>query len=262
MSAVFVAAALTWVLGHPEIVRGGAYPLATAGLCLGWAALGTLALRALGAARGRAGPRRIALGALALVVIGTGASAHLPGGDLLHALRTGIAAAAGGDERAANLVWESGHVITFALLAGALGGLRRQLRLERATLLAGLVGLALATEALQRHLPDRTPAASDLMANLAGIALGLACVELWRWCRYGCRPAQRRFYLRSGVDRRRRPRLGDGERRRRRSIGYGPVASRGSRPCASPASPPPDVASISSISPSTRRPVGRKPSRS
>ena len=127
-------------------------------------------------------------------------------------MRAGIGALAGGNARAAGLVWDSGHVIVFALLAGALGALRRRLRLERATLVVGLAALAAATEALQRHLPDRTPAAADLAADVAGIGLGLLCARAASRLRRSRGPA-RRFTMRLGADRRREARPGSAERR-------------------------------------------------
>ena len=51
--------------------------------------------------------------------------------------------------------------------------LRRQLGAGRATTVLALVTLALASEALQRHLPDRTPSLHDLGIDLAGIGVGL-----------------------------------------------------------------------------------------
>ncbi len=216
VTATLVAAAMTWLLGHPDVVRGGAYPLATTGLCLGWAALGIVMLRTLDGTCGDRATRWAALAALGLVVVGTGASAHLPTAGLLRTIHAGIALVTGGDARAAHLVWNSGHVIVFALLACALGALRRRLRLERTTLVAGLVALAAATEALQRHLPDRTPAVGDLAADLAGIVIGLGCAYLWSRLRYARRPAQRRFVLRLGADRRRRVRTGPADRRHAR----------------------------------------------
>ena len=212
--AALLAAAMTWLLGHPDIVRGAAYPLATAGLGLCWLALGVAASRALGVACDGRLARSAALGALGLVVIGTGASTHLPASGLLPAMRAGIGTVTGGDARLASLLWDSGHVIVFALLAGALGALRRRLRLERTTLLVGLVALAAATEALQRHLPDRTPAVADLAADLAGIGIGLLCARAGAGLRHRRRPAQKRFVMRLGADRRRRPRPESAERRR------------------------------------------------
>ena len=211
--ATLAAAAMTWLLGHPDVVRGSAYPLATLGLGLCWLALGVAALRAFGVACDDRLARSAALGALGIVVVGTGASAHLPASGLLEAMRAGIDALAGGNARAAGLVWDSGHVIVFALLAGTLGALRRRLRLERATLAVGLAALAAATEALQRHLPDRTPAAADLAADVAGIGLGLLCAHAASRPRRSRGPA-RRFTLRLGADRRRETRSGSAERRR------------------------------------------------
>ena len=105
-------------------------------------------------------------------------------------------------------------MVAFAPLAGTLGTLRRRLGLERATLLAGLAAPAVATEALQRHLPDGTPAVADLAADLAGIGIGLACAHAASRLRHARRPAQRRFVMRLGADRRRTPRTGSSERRR------------------------------------------------
>ena len=212
-AATLVAAAMTWLLGHPDVVRGGAYPLAMAALCAGWIALGTVMLRTLRGACDTHVARWSCTGALAIVVVGTGASAHLPLGGVLHALHAVIDILAAGDAHAAHLVWNSGHTIVFALLAATLGTLRRRLRLERLTLLTGLVALAAGTEALQRHLPDRTPAVHDLAADLAGIAIGLLCARLGSELRYAGRPAQRRFVLRLDADRRHRVRPESADRR-------------------------------------------------
>jgi VanZ family protein len=88
----------------------------------------------------------------------------------------------------------AGHFAEYALLAfllaGALGGWRRDLR---AALLAGVlaVGLGVAVELVQALLPYRDCQLSDMAVNAAGAALGLALFSAAAPARRGRAPARR-----------------------------------------------------------------------
>ena len=84
----------------------------------------------------------------------------------------------------------AGHAAAFAALAVVAAALRRPMGATRWQAAALLALVALASEALQRHLPDRSPSVEDLVMDLTGAGLGVAGWLAWRAARPPSREAE------------------------------------------------------------------------
>ena len=172
------------------VVRAGAAPWRVAAVDVAVVAVGPAYFGVLGLVCAAF----VALGATlgVFAVRRAGAAAALPGALVLCALVVGVALSeaapwwgvAGLARRVgAHLPGEApvdvralfgyGHLVAFAALGFAAAALRRRLGTDLAETVAFLALVALASEALQRHLVDRTASAADLRLDAAGACLGL-----------------------------------------------------------------------------------------
>ena len=165
------------------------YTPVRAALILGWALVaGAIVGSLVRRARGRSA--LLLGGVLAVLVTGVAlsqsgvAAAVVPLTTALAAWLPGVATPSAG------LLLEGGHVLGFGVLVFALLTVRSALGLNVFGVLVLGFLLALATEALQRHRPDRAPELGDIGVDAIGLSLGLLA-----WAAFALRSRRRRAGL-------------------------------------------------------------------
>ena len=160
-------------VGVELVHRRGGYLAAAAALGALWLALGVALARACLA---RAGAPALAAGAAALGIIVGGVSlsesVSVPGLAWLRA--AGADALPALSDASGFALFKAGHFLAFALAGAVAAGVRVALGATRTETIALLALVACASEALQRHLPDRSARLSDVGIDLAGALLGFA----------------------------------------------------------------------------------------
>lgn len=88
-----------------------------------------------------------------------------------------------GNRTAFDWVFKFGHVLVFMLLALCFFAVQRRIRAAQTWILSMLLLIAIASEGLQLHVPDRGASTIDVLINCVGIALAWGGVLLFRTTR-------------------------------------------------------------------------------
>lgn len=158
-----------------SVSRTAAYAGALAALALGWTGYAIGLARWLSARLPRAATLGVG-GLLAAVLVGVLMPEGISGRLVLPLYYRAVERLDAERFVPLALLYKGGHFVFFFALAAVLSACAPRLEVSRAHLLVALSLLALATEALQRHLTDRTARLEDVAIDVAAISLGIGAI--------------------------------------------------------------------------------------